>query len=188
MFNNLCEICNKKRGGCCIVCSSSSSSKCVDCNPSYTKIDNKVVCKKCVTKATCEDVNCNKLKLRKCVKCQYTSNHSTCLEHSHQFGTCNKCFCSSFCDTCKAFSLTTWTHECGTFCSDCNPLIRIDVSPLTLLKMLPVEDPRRKNPVYAICQSLIKCKGCMEGKTVTEWQLGSMRRQYSEDWVHDPFA
>ncbi len=81
------------------------------------------------------------------------------------------------CDNCKRKRLIA-THECGSFCDDCDPGDIIDISPITLSRLLPSLDGV---VIPLISEEPWKCPRCLEGLSPERWQLREakkMERRY----------
>ncbi len=80
---------------------------------------------------------------------------------------------TGICDNCKEIKERK-THSCGSFCDECKPGCEIDISPLTLVRLL-----KRDAAVIAIYISVWKCPRCLNGLSPKEWQLYEARKYRS---------
>jgi hypothetical protein len=86
-------------------------------------------------------------------------------------------YSGGICDNCKRRRMIA-THKCGSFCDDCDPGDIIDISPLTLSKLLPSYD----RIIPLISEKPWKCPRCLEGLSPEEWQLREAKK-FEENYL-----
>ena len=183
MMSNPCDYCGKNRDRCSI-CGVRNITSCVDCSTSelLRKYNNTVYCRRCYKRNKCVIEGCNKFIINcmnkpYCKKPNSITKFNTCLEHTH-FTICSYCIESRKCDKCHKYKDSTWTHECGKFCTDCVYKLEIDISPATLIKLLP-EGHRCKNScVETTKRNIYVCIDCLEDRTLKDIQIKEMWKYY----------
>jgi hypothetical protein len=177
-----CDKCGEKREGC-HKCHTKDTGLCAKCSPKLRIHNNRVICPTCLWKHKCPIQGCPDLKLNRCKKLNTCRNYkelNTCLNHHPNLGICDDCLSSAKCNECNNINVNTWSHSCGQFCQTCVSKIRIDISPITLMKMLPYGYPRKIGHCILIDKSKIMCKRCMADKTVKDYQEEEMWNLYDD--------
>lgn len=180
-----CHNCANKLD-CCYKCGA-KDSYCSMCSLKLRQHQNKVICLGCSVKHKCDRPACPNMRLYNCLACsKYIREQTTCYKHlletiskltvRQKNGLCDDCWTKMSCDICKKVTCK-WTHDCGTFCSVCVPEIFIDISPKTLMNFLPENHPCKiVSPYHLLDRCVVKCKHCMNGKSVKDCQMEEIAR------------
>lgn len=77
---------------------------------------------------------CNNIK-KYCYLCKRKNTLNCYIHNPNIKNTCDDCVKLFLCQICNQLSETTWSHECGRFCSKCVKKTEIDISPATLINI-----------------------------------------------------
>lgn len=118
------------------------------------------LCLNCSRTRICSQIGCLQRKSRsKCVNCSSSFSIDECEEHKdYGLNLCQKCSllkcgdCSSSCSE----SLEIWDHSCGSFCVECRPKTRVNLSPMILYSGIQP----------AIYKYIDMCWECTNGRSI----------------------
>lgn len=175
---NGCEECGDVRVVC-RRCHMKDGRFCSRHSKKVKEYDDSHFCIVCIQRYKCTIFDCPKMCYKQCIKCgKLNETNIVCKDHDTQQCFCNGCVPKWTCDICKELKLNTWSHDCGIFCKDCVESILVDISPCTLIEMLPADHPRRSGGCILLAKYISKCKYCMSGRTVEEIQEEEMWKQF----------
>lgn len=141
---------------------------CITCDDRIKRRKDKLVCHVCFAKNKCQKEECDNLAHTPCTKCRGNrSEQKFCVEHHPALGMCYTCANpeTSTCSGCGKQSPQTWTHPCGTFCTNCRNILEVDRSPKSV----------NGAPVISIYRYVNKCEKCVSPEDIVRFRRTVLR-------------
>lgn len=186
-FSNNCLTCNKERTGC-SVCRLTHSRFCSEHSP-YSFRQNPETstwyCDSCYEKSKCP--KCQTNTVMKCQLCRTETNTcgACCTLSILDSKVCKKCFDKHHCLKCDNHRTVSRCSQCrSAACGVCQPLLHIDISPMTLAQIrIRERGDDSHGMVNLIARSKSVCFPCLKNRTVLEYQLDYI--DYEDKNPHD---